>query len=58
MRNVKNKLQPAVLNLSCETWNINYKQQYLIYDAKVKNKLQPAVLNLSYETWKINYNQQ
>ena len=34
MRNLKNKLQPAVFNLRCETWKTNCNQQYLIDDAK------------------------
>ena len=34
MRKLKNKLQPAVFNLRCETWKTNCNQQYLIQDAK------------------------
>ena len=73
VRNLKNKLQPAVFNLWCETWKSNCNQQYLIEDAKpekqiatssiylmmrnLKNKLQPAVINWWCETWKTNCNQ-
>ena len=39
MRNMKNKLQPAVFYVQWETWETNCYQQYLIYDAKPEKQI-------------------
>ena len=58
----KNKLQPAVFNLRCETLQPAEKQtatSSIEFEMRnLKNKLQPAVFNLMMPNWKTNWKQQ